>query len=52
MDNVWEKVFNLLVDIILDDEESFSDEEVLQLRDAFQRIAFKLDITEDVSEED
>lgn len=47
MPDVWEKVFNLMVDIILDDDVAFSDEEVLELRDAFQRIANKLDIDTD-----
>jgi hypothetical protein len=44
MPDVWEKVFALMADVIVESEEAFSDEEVLELRDAFHRLADRLDI--------
>lgn len=47
MPDVWEKVFALMADVIVESEDAFSDEEVLKLRDAFRRLGDLLDIEVD-----
>jgi hypothetical protein len=52
MPDLWEKVFALMTDVIIESEEAFSDEEVLELRDALYRLADRLDIEVDEEEVD